>query len=235
MFAHNIAPPVAKSPSSKGRTRGSSKKQGRVHKRLRAKEVADEDDARTEPDTDEREFGQVDPSLEALTMPLALSGHAPTPAARQAVSRVSAASGEQSSGEEEASSLDSPALEEPSIGSQGELRLPARSVSEAHEHNVQAVLDRAKAQGTSYSPYGSGKAPPAHLVEAVRAAGKMLAGVKGVHEVLAGRDEDGQTVVLVKADKGLTDDALERIPEQVNGVRTLVVLSYDLLPLRKAR
>jgi hypothetical protein len=102
---------------------------------------------------------------------------------------------------------------------------------------VQSLLASAKERGIYFKPYSEAdeaEVPPA-VAKAVEETTRRLSGVRGVTSVLPGRNEKGRPVVLVMANRGFSEAAFERVPEEVNGVPTLLVLPYELLPLRRER
>lgn len=71
------------------------------------------------------------------------------------------------------------------------------------------------------------------LEEALEETLQLLFGVPGIHRVSPGTDEDGVPVVLIFTARGFTRPSMDRIPESVRGFKTLLVVPYDLLPLRR--
>lgn len=71
------------------------------------------------------------------------------------------------------------------------------------------------------------------LEEAVEETLQLLFGVAGVHRVSPGKNDQGEPVVLIFATRGFINSSLERVPPQVRGFATLLVVPYELLPLRR--
>lgn len=71
------------------------------------------------------------------------------------------------------------------------------------------------------------------LEEALEETLQLLFGVSGIHRVSPGTDDTGAPVVLIFATRGFGAPSMERIPEEVRGFKTLLVLPYQLLPLRR--
>ncbi len=71
------------------------------------------------------------------------------------------------------------------------------------------------------------------LAAAVEEAIRLLFGVPGILRISPGRNEQGEPVVLVVADRGFTQASMDRVPPKVHRFATLVALPYDLLPLKR--
>jgi len=71
------------------------------------------------------------------------------------------------------------------------------------------------------------------LEEALEETLQLLFGVSGIHRVSPGTDDTGAPVVLIFATRGFGAPSMARIPEEVRGFKTLLVLPYQLLPLRR--
>jgi hypothetical protein len=73
------------------------------------------------------------------------------------------------------------------------------------------------------------------LAAAVEETIRVLFGVRGIHRVGPGRNEAGEPVVLVVANRGFGEAAMKAVPEKVHRFPTLLALPYELLPLRRER
>jgi len=72
------------------------------------------------------------------------------------------------------------------------------------------------------------------LAAAVEDTIRLLFGVRGIHHVAPGENQAHEPVVLIAADRGFTEGSLAAIPEKVGRFPTLVVVPYELLPLRRS-
>src|SRR5690606_40337523 len=75
--------------------------------------------------------------------------------------------------------------------------------------------------------------PSIRSSEALEETLQLLFGVPGIHRVSPGTDEEGTPVVLIFTARGFSRPSMDRIPEEVRGFKTLLVVPYDLLPLRR--
>jgi hypothetical protein len=75
----------------------------------------------------------------------------------------------------------------------------------------------------------------AELAAAVKEAAELLAQVKGVQKVAPGRNEDNERVILIVTVRGFDQASLRQVPEKVRQFFTLLVIPYELLPLRRER
>jgi hypothetical protein len=106
-----------------------------------------------------------------------------------------------------------------------------------------AALNRAQPPGVYYKEdedggnrgrdRDDGEAIDPELEEALEETLQLLFGVPGIHRVSPGTDEEGSPVVLIFTARGFTRPSMDRIPEEVRGFKTLLVVPYDLLPLRR--
>ena len=71
------------------------------------------------------------------------------------------------------------------------------------------------------------------LEEALEETLQLLFGVEGIHRVSPGTDDAGKPVVLIFATRGFSSPSMARVPDEVRGFKTLLVLPYQLLPLRR--
>lgn len=106
-----------------------------------------------------------------------------------------------------------------------------------------AALNRAQPPGVYYKEDEDGgnrgrdrddaEAIDPELEEALEETLQLLFGVPGIHRVSPGTDEEGAPVVLIFTARGFTRPSMDRIPDAVRGFKTLLVVPYDLLPLRR--
>lgn len=106
-----------------------------------------------------------------------------------------------------------------------------------------AALNRAQPPGVYYKEdedggnrdrdRDDGEAIDPELEEALEETLQLLFGVPGIHRVSPGTDEEGAPVVLIFTARGFTRPSMDRIPDEVRGFKTLLVVPYDLLPLRR--
>ncbi|HLT31220.1 MAG TPA: hypothetical protein VK013_14360 [Myxococcaceae bacterium] len=106
-----------------------------------------------------------------------------------------------------------------------------------------AALNRAQPPGVYYKEdedggnrgrdRDDGEAIDPELEEALEETLQLLFGVPGIHRVSPGTDEEGTPVVLIFTARGFSRPSMDRIPEEVRGFKTLLVVPYDLLPLRR--
>jgi hypothetical protein len=73
------------------------------------------------------------------------------------------------------------------------------------------------------------------LAEAIEEAIRLLAEVGGITRIGPGRSETDEPVVLVLTGKGFGEKQFKMVPENVRRFATLVVIPYDLLPLKRER
>ncbi|MHB8876273.1 MAG: hypothetical protein ACYC8T_21485 [Myxococcaceae bacterium] len=73
------------------------------------------------------------------------------------------------------------------------------------------------------------------LAAAVEEAIRLLFGVRGIHRVGPGKNEAGEPVVLVVANRGFGETSMKSVPPRVHRFPTLLALPYELLPLRRER
>jgi hypothetical protein len=98
------------------------------------------------------------------------------------------------------------------------------------------LLHQAQAEGTFVNEEGrrSAEEDP-ELALAVEEARKLLEPVKGIRRVAPGRNEEGDRVVLVVAERGFGEAGLNQVPRKVRRFATVLALAYELLPLRRER
>lgn len=106
-----------------------------------------------------------------------------------------------------------------------------------------AALNRAQPPGVYYKEdedggnqgrgRDDGEAIDPELEEALEETLQLLFGVPGIHRVSPGTDEEGNPVVLIFTARGFTRPSMDRVPDAVRGFKTLLVVPYDLLPLRR--
>jgi hypothetical protein len=73
------------------------------------------------------------------------------------------------------------------------------------------------------------------LAEAVEECIRLCFGVRGILRIGAGKNDVGDSIIVVVASHGFTDAALGKVPEKVHRFATLVAIPYDLLPLKRER
>lgn len=100
------------------------------------------------------------------------------------------------------------------------------------------MLDQAEDPGYFFQEQEREGAPDEEASDldlAVEEAIRLLFGVRGIHHIGPGEDAEGDPVVLISANYGFTNVSMERVPPEVLGFKTLLVLPYDLLPLKRER
>ena len=100
---------------------------------------------------------------------------------------------------------------------------------------LQRALAEAREPGFHFTAQEENTQASAEVQRAVQAATRGLASMVGVASIQAGHDARGRPVVQVKAQKGFDAAAFAQLPEAFEGVRTLLALDYDLLPLKRKR
>lgn len=73
------------------------------------------------------------------------------------------------------------------------------------------------------------------LREAVEECIRQLFGVRGIHHVGPGKNDQGEPVIVIAAAEGFTQESMRAVPERVHRFATLVALPFDLVPLRRSR
>ncbi|HVE82473.1 MAG TPA: hypothetical protein VND93_06485 [Myxococcales bacterium] len=101
------------------------------------------------------------------------------------------------------------------------------------------LLENAKEPGVLYTEDderegGRGEEEDPELAEAVEECIRLLFGVRGIHHIGPGTNDQGETVIVVAAGQGFGEESMRRVPERVGRFKTLVALPFDLLPLRRA-
>lgn len=81
---------------------------------------------------------------------------------------------------------------------------------------------------------GEGEEEDPELMEAVEECIRLLFGVRGIHHISPGTNDQGEKVVVVAAGPGFNEESMRRVPERVGKFKTLVALPFDLLPLKRA-
>lgn len=97
---------------------------------------------------------------------------------------------------------------------------------------ILGLLDDAQEPGVLYR--AGDAALPVELAVAVERALEQLAAVRGVGTVSAGRNELAEPVVVIQAAHGFSEGSLRDVPATVDGFPTLVIIPYELLPLKRA-
>lgn len=101
------------------------------------------------------------------------------------------------------------------------------------------ALDRAKDPGFYFvedrdrEGHSEDQEDPA-LREAVEECIRLLFGVRGIHHIGPGRNDEGAPVIVVAAAEGFTAESMRAVPEQVHGFPTLIALPFELVPLRRS-
>lgn len=72
------------------------------------------------------------------------------------------------------------------------------------------------------------------LMEAVEECIQRLFGVRGIHHIGPGRNDQDEKVIVIAAGQGFGEESMRRVPDQVRGFKTLVALPFDILPLKRA-
>ena len=72
------------------------------------------------------------------------------------------------------------------------------------------------------------------LMEAVEECIQRLFGVRGIHHIGPGKNEQGEPVIVIAAGQGFGEESMRRVPDQVRGFKTLLALPFDVLPLKRS-
>jgi len=117
--------------------------------------------------------------------------------------------------------------------------LPDTTALPAPKTGALAALHDAKEPGVYFRDHsqrgaGDDSSEDPELAAAVEEAIRLLFGVRGIHHIAPGENQAHEPVVLIQADRGFTEAALQQVPEKVHRFPTLVVVPYELLPLRKS-
>lgn len=128
-----------------------------------------------------------------------------------------------------------PALSPPSPPASAPVSAPARSASAPT--SARGLLATGKPMGTylrELPPVPSGgAAEQTRALAAVEEARRLLSHVEGIERVSLGENKAGQQVVVVVARRGLSLQSMLAVPEKVQGLDTVILLSFDALPLRR--
>lgn len=73
------------------------------------------------------------------------------------------------------------------------------------------------------------------LRAAVEECIRLLFGVRGIHHVGPGKNDQGQPIIIIAAAEGFTQESMRAVPPKVHRFETLVALPFDLVPLRRSR
>ncbi|HEY8212429.1 MAG TPA: hypothetical protein VIG99_33330, partial [Myxococcaceae bacterium] len=101
------------------------------------------------------------------------------------------------------------------------------------------ALENAKEPGVLFKEddersHSGGEEEDPELMEAVEECIRLLFGVRGIHHIGPGTNEQGEPVVIISTAQGFNDESMRRVPTQVGRFKTLVALPFDLLPLKRA-
>lgn len=72
------------------------------------------------------------------------------------------------------------------------------------------------------------------LMEAVEECIQRLFGVRGIHHIGPGTNDQGEKVIVISTTQGFGEESMRRVPAEVRGYKTLVALPFDLLPLKRS-
>jgi hypothetical protein len=215
----------------------------------RKKPLEQEEEALTLAESGEREFGDVSARLEGPALPELLAYPSqPVPASKPARRPREGMPGGKEHRRTEAHEVRHEEhhslprqVSMPEYLPTGELLLPAPTepgtLQEPTEQktDLQTILADAKERGIYYRQGEPGTVLPEEVAAAVAEAARTLKALPGVESVSAGQSETGAPLILVMANRGFKASGFEQVPSEVNGVSTLVVVPYELLPLRQDR
>jgi hypothetical protein len=118
-------------------------------------------------------------------------------------------------------------------------RVPATpNLRSQNPNDAMSVLHDAKPPGVYIiegdgDGRGTGVSDDPELLAAVAEAKRRVADIAGILRVGPGMNEAGAKVVLIVAERGFSEESMQRVPPEVRGFPTLLALDYDLLPLRR--
>ncbi|RJS20111.1 hypothetical protein DRW03_20335 [Corallococcus sp. H22C18031201] len=116
---------------------------------------------------------------------------------------------------------------------------PPASTRAAPRMSPQFVLSTSKPAGTHASQHpplsAEESAPHTAVGKALAEAAKLVTSfLKEVDGIEPRRNAAGETVLLVKANRSLSQASLKNIPEKVQGFKTVIQLTFAMLPLRRS-
>jgi hypothetical protein len=71
------------------------------------------------------------------------------------------------------------------------------------------------------------------LREAVEECIRKCFGVTGIHHIGPGQNDVNEAIIVVSTMQGFGQLSLSKVPETVNGFRTLIAIPFELLPLKR--